>query len=432
MSNVVTLSALRQDLAPTASAQAVQTGFFDLQSFELMQRVAKMFSSSSIVPEAYRSVIEKLDRYGKVKEIRENPRAVANCAVALSMAQRMNADPMMVMQNLHIIEGRPSWSSQWIIAAINSCGRFSPLHFDIEDRGPREVEYTETQWENGERRTRTRTIAVHDKVCVAWATEKATGNRVESPAVSIEIAVKEGWYARNGSKWQTMPDMMLRYRSAAFFGKLYAPEILMGLGTAEEVHDVIDVSRQADDSYALTTTTVGRLRADDAPATVKDPLTVAPAPAADPGPAPDAESDPPAWPQAHPETGELVDVRAIPWDERIHSSSKACNSDGKWRMKRGADPSLIERLERTAVTSEALPLDEPESAPLPETPEPPPPPMLTVAQRLAQELELAQTKGVLLAAWNRAESQMMSPAEREELGRLVDTRLLELEQQQAA
>jgi len=52
------------------------------------------------------------------------------------------------------------------------------------------------------------------------------------------MAVDEGWYNRKGSKWKTMPDLMLRYRSASFLGKLYAPECLMGMQTVEELHDI--------------------------------------------------------------------------------------------------------------------------------------------------------------------------------------------------
>lgn len=227
-----------------AKLPAIAPGFGSLQSFELMQRAAKLLSSSTLVPAAYRAVTEKLDKFGNVKERIENPHAVANCVIAMNMAQRMKADELMVMQNLYIVEGRPSWSSQWIIAAINGCGRFSPLRFEIKALGDKNVERTETYWENNERKTRTQMVKVNDIVCIAWAVEKETRERIESPAVSIEMAVKEGWYTKNGSKWQTMPEVMLRYRTASFFGKLYAPELLMGLQTVEELQDarVIDAS----------------------------------------------------------------------------------------------------------------------------------------------------------------------------------------------
>ncbi|SSW67236.1 hypothetical protein AVE30378_02519 [Achromobacter veterisilvae] len=234
-----------------ANLPAVAPGFSSLQGFELMQRAARLLSSSTLVPVAYRQTIEKLDRYGNVKESRENPNALANSVVALNMAQRMGADPLMVMQNLYIVEGRPSWSSQWIIAAINGCGRFSPLRFRIESRGEREVEYKSSYWENNQRHTKVEKVKIDDKVCVAWAIEKETGEVIESPPVSIEMAVLEGWYTKNGSKWQTMDEVMLRYRTASFFGKLYAPELLMGLQTVEEAQDIIEATTAPDGTISV-------------------------------------------------------------------------------------------------------------------------------------------------------------------------------------
>lgn len=249
--------------APEAQMPIVAPGFGSLQGFELMQRAARLLSSSTLVPVAYRQTIEKLDRFGNVKESRENPNALANSVVALNMAQRMGADPLMVMQNLYIVEGRPSWSSQWIIAAINGCGRFSPLRFRIESRGEREIEYKSTYWENNQRHTKVEKVKINDKVCVAWAIEKETGEVIESPAVSIEMAVLEGWYTKNGSKWQTMDEVMLRYRTASFFGKLYAPELLMGLQTVEEAQDIIEASTGPDGTISVN---VDELRGSATPA----------------------------------------------------------------------------------------------------------------------------------------------------------------------
>lgn len=236
MNQSTNLSNLKSNPLPSTD---IKVGFMNAASFELMQRAAKMMANSTLVPAAYQSVINKTDRYGQITDRRENPNAVSNCVIVLNMSARMNADPLMIAQNLYIVEGRPSWSSQWIIAAINSCGRFSPLRFDIKDLGKKKVEYTSYIWENKQRSAKTEAIEITDKVCVAWATEKETGNRIESPPVSIEMAVKEGWYTKNGSKWQTMEDVMLRYRTASFFGKLYAPELLMGLQSVEETQDMV-------------------------------------------------------------------------------------------------------------------------------------------------------------------------------------------------
>lgn len=170
--------------------------FASMANFEIAQRMAKALSESDLVPKVYY-------------------KNLANCIVALEIAQRCQASVLMVMQNLFVIQGKPSWSSQYIIAALNSCGKFSPLRYKIEDNGQK---------------------------CTAYALELDTKERLEGPAVSIAMAKAEGWYDKSGSKWKTMPDLMLRYRSAAFFGRLYAPEVLMGLRTREEDEDIIETT----------------------------------------------------------------------------------------------------------------------------------------------------------------------------------------------
>ena len=230
-----------------AQQQAHSVGLLNLEAFELSQRIAKMLASSTLVPEQYRSVVKVKagkDSFGNMQyRDEENPNGLSNCIIALNMANRMGADPLMVMQNLYLIEGRPAWSSQFIMAAINSCGRFSALRFDLDDLGETEVEYQETVWENRQKKTVTKKVTVKNLTCVAWAIERETGERIESSKITMEMAVKEGWYGKNGSKWQTMPEQMLRYRAASFFGRVYAPELLMGLRSAEEEQDrIIDVT----------------------------------------------------------------------------------------------------------------------------------------------------------------------------------------------
>lgn len=222
-------------------------GIFQFGSFTEAMNAAQVLANSSLVPADYR---QYTPRKVKGKQVIENGRplfdenynAASNCLIALNMANRMGYDPLMIMQNLHIIEGRPAWSSQFIIAAINACGKFSPLRFEIANHGMTEVDYTTTSWENGSKQTYQNKMTINNMSCVAWVIEKATGERIESAKIDMVMAVKEGWYQKNGSKWQTMPDQMLRYRAAAFFGRIYAPEILMGIYSADEVRDFIDVT----------------------------------------------------------------------------------------------------------------------------------------------------------------------------------------------
>lgn len=167
--------------------------FADKQVFEHAQRVAKMMTASSLVPKEYQNNIP-------------------NIMIALEMANRIGASPLMVMQNLNIIQGRPSWSSQFIISALNSCKRFTPLRFKMEGEGD---EYG----------------------CTAWAKDHS-GEVLEGPKVTWKMAKEEGWATKGGSKWKTMPELMFRYRAAAFFGRLYAPDVLMGMGSADESEDI--------------------------------------------------------------------------------------------------------------------------------------------------------------------------------------------------
>jgi len=45
---------------------------------------------------------------------------VANCAIALNMASRLNADPLMIMQNMNVMMVGQLWSSMFIIASVNN------------------------------------------------------------------------------------------------------------------------------------------------------------------------------------------------------------------------------------------------------------------------------------------------------------------------
>lgn len=246
---VMTTEQIREQRKPQ-QAPETQVGLATTGGFELTMRIANMLANSTMVPESFRiAVADK--KAAKLPDgsypLVANPNGLSNCVIALNMANRMGADPLMIMQNLYLIEGRPSWSSQFIIAAINGCGRYSPLRFDIKDEGEIEVEYTTKKWDNnlkpkGGWATTEHKIKVRNLVCVAWAIEKGTNERLESSPISMELAVKEGWYQKSGSKWQTMPDQMLRYRAASFFGRIYAPELLMGLRSAEEEQEVIDVT----------------------------------------------------------------------------------------------------------------------------------------------------------------------------------------------
>ncbi|WP_244653041.1 hypothetical protein [Pseudomonas syringae] len=250
MSNQSTTLAQMQTSAVAKSNDAPMS-LLTGQGFDQIQRVAKALSSSTLVPVQYRAFTE-VKEYGKVVGHTANGAGLPNCIVALNMAQRMGADPLMVMQNLYVIEGRPSWSSQFIIAMLNSCGRFSPLRFDLAETGKTEdITYSVTFWKDGKKTTEQRKATIKHQTCTAWVVEKETGDRLNGPQVSMQMAIDEGWLTKNGSKWLTMPEVMLRYRSASLLGRLYAPELLMGLQTREEVEDFIDAEADGNGTYTV-------------------------------------------------------------------------------------------------------------------------------------------------------------------------------------
>ena len=165
-----------------------------------MQAAAEFLSKSTIIPSAYQ---------GKP----------ANCFVALEFAQRIGCNAMLVMQNLDIISGKPSWSSKFMVAVSNECGKYTPIRYEMSG----------TEGED-------------DWGCRAYMTEIATNEKLTGPKVTMKMAKDEGWYGKNGSKWKTMPELMLRYRAAAFLIRTYAPELTMGIHTSEEREDMINVT----------------------------------------------------------------------------------------------------------------------------------------------------------------------------------------------
>lgn len=151
------------------------------------------------------------------KEYSQN---IANCMIAMRIARQIGADPLMVMQNLDIVHGRPSWRAQFLIGTVNSCGRFSAIRYEFF--GDRDKD----SWG-----------------CRAWAVEKSTNEKLVGPDISIALAKAEGWYQKSGSKWKTMPQLMLMYRAGAWWTRAYAPELSLGMQTSDEMADsIVDVT----------------------------------------------------------------------------------------------------------------------------------------------------------------------------------------------
>ena len=163
-------------------------------NFKMAWQMSQALAESTVVPATFQ----------------KNP---SNCLIAIEQANRLNMSPFMVMQNLYVIQGKPSWSSKFLIAMINGSGKFDS-----------ELQYDEKKDANGKPYS-----------CLAWTLKG--GRRIEGMEVTMDMAKEEGWLAKNGSKWKTLPALMLRYRAASFFASLNCPELTLGLYTREEVED---------------------------------------------------------------------------------------------------------------------------------------------------------------------------------------------------
>ena len=182
---------------PPETSTEMAMPFQNPAAFKQACQMARALCSSQLVPKEYQGEAN-----------------LGSAVIALEISQRLGVSPLMVMQNLDIIHGRPSWRAQMVIGMVNSCGRFGPLRYDIKEGAD-----------------------VANPSCSAHAQELPTGDILNGPVVDLEMAKAEGWYGKQGSKWKTMPSLMLRYRAAAFWARTYAPELLMGLPTVEESLD---------------------------------------------------------------------------------------------------------------------------------------------------------------------------------------------------
>lgn len=273
--------------------------WFDDEAIDRLERVAAIFSRSGLLPERYR---------GKKED----------CAIVLEMAWRHGADPMVFFQGVYVVHGNPGMEAKLAIALANSSGKFAQrIQYEmIGNEGT-------PSWG-----------------CKAWAEDAVTGQMCHA-TVTMKMAHAEGWVAKNGSKWKTIPAMMLKYRAAIFLLRLYAPEILYGMQTTDELADIAATS-------VRTPETAEQARKKDA---LKEKLakgrTGKQAPAPAPKPEPKSAPKPaPKQPQAEPpledgesldeSTGEIVDDDHDPFepaDAEPEPAEEPEESMGKLRIR---------------------------------------------------------------------------------------------------
>ena len=168
--------------------------YLDGQALKKLSSNATVLSKSQLLPERFRNKPEDV-------------------MLLMDLAARMKVPLFALAKAMYIVHGEIGLSGQFCISLINACGRFSaftPVYVGEPDT----AEYG----------------------CYGVATRLSDGVVCKSTTITLGMAQSEGWM-RN-SKWKTMTDQMLAYRAAAFFARVYCPDVLCGLQTTDEITDV--------------------------------------------------------------------------------------------------------------------------------------------------------------------------------------------------
>lgn len=161
---------------------------------KMLMQYTNMFAEASIIPDHYRG------RKGDI-------------FIAVQTAHRMNLDPMAVMQGTYVIHGKLGMTSAFAISLANTSGLLkSGICYHIEGVG-------------------------NDLRVTAKATLRSNDQEI-TYSIGMKEANAEGWSSKNGSKYKTMPELMLRYRAATLLIRTHMPEVLNGMRMTEEIEDV--------------------------------------------------------------------------------------------------------------------------------------------------------------------------------------------------
>lgn len=177
---------------------------YETKKFELDQRRAKALSISTFFPDNLKGKAQTKEEADRISQ--------ANAVIVLDLATRMGLSPLEVAQSIFIIYNKPSFETKFLVARLNNSGKI---------------------------KGRLKTIVSKDKQSAyCEAIDAETNETITGMTVSIDMAKAEGWYNKNGSKWKTLPELMLSYRAQSFFISQYFPEVKFGLKTTDELMDM--------------------------------------------------------------------------------------------------------------------------------------------------------------------------------------------------
>lgn len=177
--------------------------YSDVTLYNNALKMAEGLAKSELVPDNYRNKPE-------------------SCLIAIDVARQIGArSPIFVMQNLFVVKGKPSWSGQYCDAIVRA--NFKKVKVELSGEGD-------------------------ERGCKVTAYDD-NGNFCEGTRITIRMAKQEGWFNKTGSKWQTMPDLMLQYRAFAFFARIHCPDKLLGIHDEFENVDISKIESKAENPF---------------------------------------------------------------------------------------------------------------------------------------------------------------------------------------
>jgi hypothetical protein len=162
----------------------------ELESFESLYRFAQCIAASPFAPKGM-----------------EAPEAIV---VAIQLGMELGLSPMAALQNVAVVNGRPSIYGDAALALVRASGKCES--------------YTQSISGEGDART-------------ASVTSKRTGEQALTHTFSVAEAKKAGLWGKAGP-WTQYPERMLLFRARGFNLRDNFGDVLKGLATKEEADDI--------------------------------------------------------------------------------------------------------------------------------------------------------------------------------------------------
>lgn len=213
---VATIPPRRQDILPASDPIPV----LDTAKFEQMQRVANVMAWSAFIPDSLRKRKE-----GNVWVDMDPREIISNCFMVVNQASRWGMDPFAVAQCVSVVHGKLCYEGK-LIAGLIDAKLGIRLHYDWAGEG-----------ENMRIRV--------------------SGTFRDGTTESIDGSVVEWKTKHPGSPWTPLQyRKMLAYRGSREWARLYAPGLMLGIYTPDEMDAltgtrVSDGARYEDEPEAL-------------------------------------------------------------------------------------------------------------------------------------------------------------------------------------